>query len=289
MAIHPTAMVAPGAELGAGVEVGAFTVIEGGVTIGDGARIAEHVVIRGRTTIGAATRIFQFCSIGDEPQHQGYAGEPTRLIIGRRNTIREYCTLNRGTAAGGGTTRIGDDNLIMAYAHIAHDCALGDNIIFANGASLAGHVEVGDYAILGGFTLVHQHCNIGAHCITGIGAVCLQDVPPFIIAAGNAAQPFGINTKGLRRRQFSEAAIARLKRAYRHLYRSNLDLCSAIAAIEGDGGGVGDGGVADGPIRHPRSPRLKDCGGDESGGGDGESEVAMLCDFLRRSTRGIIR
>jgi len=277
--IHPTALIAPGAELGEGVTVGAFSVIEEGVVIGDNARIGEHVIVRGGSTIGAHTRIFQFCSIGDEPQHQDYAGEPTRLIIGAHNTIREYCTLNRGTAAGLGVTRIGAHNLIMAYAHIAHDCTLGDNIIFANGASLAGHVEVGDHAILGGFTLVHQHCNIGAHCITGIGAVCLQDVPPYIIAAGNTAAPFGINVKGLRRRQFSEAAIARLRRAYRLLYRSNLDFQSAIEAIDGIGDAEAGAvtGVADaGP-------------GAASGEAAGGAEITVLCDFLRRSTRGIIR
>lgn len=275
--IHPTALIAPGAELGEGVTVGAFSVIEEGVVIGEHARIGEHVIVRRGSAIGAHTRIFQFCSIGDEPQHQDYAGEPTRLIIGAHNTIREYCTLNRGTAAGLGVTRIGAHNLIMAYAHIAHDCTLGDNIIFANGASLAGHVEVGDHAILGGFTLVHQHCNIGAHCITGIGAVCLQDVPPYIIAAGNTAAPFGINVKGLRRRQFSEAAIARLRRAYRLLYRSNLDFQSAIEAIDG----IGDAeaaavtGVAD--------------AGPGAAGAAGGAEITVLCDFLRRSTRGIIR
>ncbi|MDD9857930.1 MAG: acyl-ACP--UDP-N-acetylglucosamine O-acyltransferase [Gammaproteobacteria bacterium] len=255
--IHPSAIVDPGAQLGDGVEVGAFSIIEKEAVIGDHARIGPHVVIRNHSVVGAHTRIFQFCSIGDEPQHQDYAGEPTRLLIGEHNTIREYCTLNRGTAAGLGVTRLGDHNLIMAYAHIAHDCILGDHIIFANGASLAGHVEVGDHAILGGFTLVHQHCNIGAHCITGIGAVCLQDVPPYIIAAGNTAAPFGVNVKGLRRRRFSEPAISVLKRAYRLLYRSNLDFQSAIDAI-----GNLDGGSA---------------------------EIPVLCDFLRRSTRGIIR
>lgn len=276
--IHPTALIAPGAELGEGVTVGAFSVIEEGVVIGDHARIGEHVIVRGGSAIGAHTRIFQFCSIGDEPQHQDYAGEPTRLIIGAHNTIREYCTLNRGTAAGLGVTRIGAHNLIMAYAHIAHDCTLGDNIIFANGASLAGHVEVGDHAILGGFTLVHQHCNIGAHCITGIGAVCLQDVPPYIIAAGNTAAPFGINVKGLRRRQFSEAAIARLRRAYRLLYRSNLDFQSAIEAIDG----IGDAEAA-------AVTGVADAGPGAAGGETGGAEITVLCDFLRRSTRGIIR
>jgi len=256
--IHPTAIVDPGAQLGDGVEVGAFSIIEKEVTIGDRVRIGPHVMIRNHSEIGADTRIFQFCSIGDEPQHLKYDGEPTRLLIGRRNTIREYCTLHRGTAAGQGVTRVGDDNFIMAYAHIAHDCTLGDHIIFANGASLAGHVEVGDHAVLGGFTLVHQHCRIGAHCITGIGTVCRQDVPPYIIAAGNPAKPSGINVKGLgRRRGFSKPTISMLKDAYRLLYRKNLDLQSAIDAI----------GNLD----------------------SNNKQISVLCDFLRHETeRGII-
>ncbi len=255
--IHPSAIVDAGAELGDGVVVDPFSIIEKGVVIGDHTQIGPHTVIRNHTTIGAHCRIFQFCSIGEAPQHQDYRGEPTRLQIGDRNTIREYCTLNRGTADGLGVTTLGDDNFIMAYAHIAHDCTLGRHIIFANGASLAGHVEVGDYAIMGGFSLVHQYCKVGAHCITGIGAVCFQDVPPYIIAAGHTAAPFGINVKGLRRRDYQEPTIALLKKAYRLLYRSNLDFQSAIAAIENIG--------------------------------HGSSEVAVLCDFLRRSERGIIR
>ncbi|MGI9311136.1 MAG: acyl-ACP--UDP-N-acetylglucosamine O-acyltransferase [bacterium] len=249
-------MIDSRAQLGDGVEIGAFTIVEAGVRIGANTSVGPHVVVRGPTDIGADNRILQFCSIGEAPQHQAYAGEPTRLTIGDGNVIREYCTLNRGTVGGGGETRIGDGNFIMAYAHIAHDCVLGDRIIFANGASLAGHVEVGDHAILGGFSLVHQFCNIGAHCITGIGAICFKDVPPYIVAAGHSAEPFGINVKGLRRRDYDDDAIAVLKRAYRLLYRSNLDLQSAIAEIE----------------------RLSDC-----------AEVALLCDFLRRSKRGIIR
>ncbi len=256
-AIHPSAIVDARAELGDGVAVGAFSIIEKDVVIGAHAWIGPHVVIRSHTEIGAHSRIFQFCSIGEAPQHQDYAGEPTKLQIGARNTIREYCTLNRGTADGLGVTRLGDDNFIMAYAHIAHDCTLGNHIFFANGASLAGHVEVGDYAILGGFSLVHQFCNIGAHCITGIGSACLQDVPPYIIAAGHLATPFGINIKGLRRRNFSDHSIALLKKAYRLLYRSNLDLQTALTAIQ----------------------RLDDA----------SSELAVLGDFLRRSQRGIIR
>ncbi len=262
--IHPSALVDAAAELGEGVEVGAFSIIEKDVVIGAHCWIGPHVVIRSHTTIGAYSRIFQFCSVGEAPQHQGYGGEPTRLQIGARNTIREYCTLHRGTVGGRGVTRLGDDNFIMAYAHIAHDCTLGNHTIFANGASLAGHVEVGDYAILGGFSLVHQFCHVGAHCITGIGAVCFQDVPPYIVAAGHSATPFGINTKGLRRREFSEDTINRLKKAYRLLYRSNLNLDSAIEAIE-----------------HLNR--------DHPDGSPGSPQITMLCDFLRRSERGIIR
>jgi UDP-N-acetylglucosamine acyltransferase len=255
--IHPSAIVDPGADLGSGVEIGPFSIIEKDVVIGDNTWIGPHVVIRNHTTIGQDNKIFQFSSIGEQPQHQGYAGEPTRLVIGDRNVVREYCTLNRGTAGHLGETRIGDDNFIMAYVHIAHDCTLGDNIIFANGASLAGHVDVGDYAILGGFSLVHQFCKVGAHCITGIGAICFQDVPPYIVAAGNSAQPYGINTKGLHRRDFSDDTIALLKRAYRLLYRSNLDLNTAIEEID------------------QLAP--------------GDEAVSVLCEFLRCSKRGVIR
>ena len=239
--IHPTAIVAERASIGGNVTIGPFSIIEENVTIGDGTWIGPHVVIRNFTTIGKDNRIFQFSSIGEDPQHQGYAGEPTRLEIGDRNTIREYCTINRGTAGGLGVTRIGDDNFIMAYAHIAHDCVLGNFIIFANSASLAGHVYIGDHAILGGFTLVHQFCRIGQHCITGIGCVCLQDVPPYIVAAGNPATPFGINKKGLRRRHFTQQTIALLDTAYRVVYRHNLNLQSAIdelRALHGDNADV---------------------------------------------------
>ena len=255
--IHPSAIVDAGAELGDGVVVEAFSIIEKEVVIGDHTRVGPHTVIRSHTAIGAHCRIFQFSSIGEAPQHQDYRGEPTRLQIGERNTIREYCTLNRGTAGGLGVTTLGDDNFIMASAHIAHDCTLGNHVIFANGASLAGHVEVGDYAILGGFSLVHQFCNVGTHCITGIGTVCFQDVPPYLVAAGHSAAPFGVNTKGLRRRDFDKDTIALLKKAYRLLYRSSLDFQSAIKAIEGLDGG--------------------------------NPELSVFCDFLRRSKRGVIR
>ncbi len=255
--IHPSAIVDSGAELGSGVEVGPFSIIEKDVVIGDDTWIGPHVVIRNHTEIGKKNKIFQFSSIGEEPQYQGYAGEPTRLVVGDRNVIREYCTLNRGTAEHLGETRIGNDNFIMAYVHIAHDCTLGNNIIFANGSSLAGHVDVGDYAIMGGFSLVHQFCKVGAHCITGIGAICFQDVPPFIVAAGNSAEPYGINVKGLHRRDFTENTITLLKRAYRLLYRSNLDLKTAISEID----------------------RLA----------AEDSAVATFNNFLRQSERGVIR
>jgi len=255
--VHPTAIVDPAAELGDNVEVGPFSIIEEGVAVGDGTWIGPHVVIRNYTTIGKDNRIFQFSSVGEQPQYQGFKGEPTRLIIGDRNIIREYCTLNRGTAGHLGETRIGNDNFIMAYVHIAHDCTLGNNTIFANGASLAGHVDVGDYAIMGGFSLVHQFCKVGAHCITSIGAVCFQDVPPFIVAAGNSAKPYGINFKGLHRRDFDEETITLLKRAYRLLYRNNLDLKTALVEID----------------------RLA----------AGNGAVNTFSNFLRQSERGFIR
>ncbi|MEM7194402.1 MAG: acyl-ACP--UDP-N-acetylglucosamine O-acyltransferase [Pseudomonadota bacterium] len=255
--IHPTAIVDSGASLDEGVEIGAYSIVESDVVIGKDTWVGPHVVIKGHTSIGQRNKIYQFSSIGEAPQYSGYAGEPTRLEIGDDNTIREYCTLNRGTAGHLGTTSIGSRNFIMAYVHIAHDCRLGDNIIFANGASLAGHVDVGDYAIMGGFSLVHQFCKVGAHCITGIGAICFQDVPPYIVAAGNSAKPFGINVKGLRRRDFSEQTIAALKHSYKLLYRSNLDFQSAISQIAEQHGD--------------------------------SAEVRLFNDFLKQSDRGIIR
>ncbi|MDH3637112.1 MAG: acyl-ACP--UDP-N-acetylglucosamine O-acyltransferase [Gammaproteobacteria bacterium] len=230
--IDDRAVIEPGAKLGKDVAIGPFSIVGAGVSIGDGTWIGPHVVINGETSIGALNKIYQFSSIGDAPQHLGYSGEPTRLEIGNRNVIREYCTINRGTEEGGGVTRIGDDNFLMAYVHIAHDCSVGNRTIFANCASLAGHVEVGDYAVLGGFSLVHQFCRIGAHCITGIGAVCLQDVPPYVIAAGNRAIPHGVNIKGLRRRDFTKTDISELKKAYRVLYRSGHGLKEALCFLD---------------------------------------------------------
>ena len=255
--IDARAVVHPDARLHDGVKIGAFTTVDADVHIGKRTWIGPHVVIRGNTRIGTDNRIYQFTSIGDAPQHLGYAGEPTRLEIGDRNIIREFCTLNRGTVQGGGVTRIGNDNFLMAYAHIAHDCIIHNGTIFANCASLAGHVSVEDFAILGGFTLVHQYCRVGAHSITGIGSVCLKDIPPFVVAAGNTAAPHGINVKGLRRRGFDDDVIAALRRAYRIIYRSRLDLRSAIRAVESEA--------------YPFS------------------EISQLIEFLRTSKRGIIR
>lgn len=229
--IHPTAIVDAGAKIGANVEIGAYALIGPDVEIGDHTVIGPHTVIKGHTRIGRDNRIFQFCSLGEVPQDKKYAGEPTRLEIGDRNTIREFCTFNLGTIQDGGVTRIGDDNWIMAYVHIAHDCQVGNKTTFANNAQLAGHVTVEDWAILGGYTGVHQFCRVGAHVMTAVGTVILQDVPPYLMAAGNTAQPYGINVEGLKRRGFSADALTALKRAYRTLYKSGLLLEEAKAKL----------------------------------------------------------
>ena len=230
--IHPTAIIHSGARLGAGVSVGAYSIIDEHVEIGDNTRIGPHVVITGNTKIGCDNRIFQFCSLGEIPQDKKYAGEPTCLEIGDRNTIREYCTFNLGTVQDAGVTRMGDDNWIMAYVHVAHDCQVGNRTTFANNAQLAGHVHVDDWAILGGYTGVHQFCRVGAHTMTAVGTVVLQDVPPYVMAAGNTATPFGINAEGLKRRGFSPEALMALKRAYRTLYKSGLMLEEARSKLE---------------------------------------------------------
>lgn len=230
-AIHPTAIVHPGARLDPGVEIGAYSIIGEFVEIGAGSRIGPHVVVSGHTRIGRDNRIFQFCSIGEIPQDKKYAGEHTRLEIGDRNTIREFCTFNCGTAQDIGVTRLGNDNWMMAYVHLAHDCQVGNHTIFANNAQIAGHVKVGDYAILGGFTAVHQFVRIGAHSITALGSVLLQDLPPYVMAAGNTAAPHGINSEGLKRRGYTSSAIMSIKRAYKTLYKSGLKLEEAQLAI----------------------------------------------------------
>lgn len=255
--IHPTAIIHPGAQLGANVSIAPYAVIGEHVCIGDGTTVGAHTVISGHTRIGRDNRIFQFCSLGEIPQDKKYAGEPTRLEIGDRNTIREFCTFNVGTAQDIGVTRVGDDNWIMAYVHLAHDCQVGNHAIFANNASLAGHVIVGDHAILGGFTGVHQFCKIGAHVMTGISSVVFKDIPPYIMAAGQPAAPHGINSEGLKRRGFSAPALAGLKRAYKTLYREGLTLNEAREQLAGQV--------------------------------QGTPEIQLLLDFIAQSERGIIR
>jgi UDP-N-acetylglucosamine acyltransferase len=255
--IHPAAIVDSGARVGANVDIGAYSIIGPDVEIGDDTEIGPHVVIKGHTRIGRENRIFQFCSLGEMPQDKKYAGEPTRLEIGDRNTIREFCTFNLGTVQGGGVTSLGDDNWIMAYVHIAHDCHVGNKTIFANGASLAGHVTVDDLVIFGGFTGVHQFCRIGAHVITAASSLVLQDVPPYLMVAGNTAQPYGIHVEGLRRRGFTNEAITELKRAYRTLYKSGLLLEEA------------KGKLAEQAKTQP--------------------DVQLMVDFLETSKRGIVR
>jgi UDP-N-acetylglucosamine acyltransferase len=255
--IHPSAIVHPNARLADDVEVGPYTIIGEHVEIGEGTVIGPHVVIDGHTRIGRHNRIFQFSSLGAAPQDKKYAGEPTRLEIGDHNTIREFCTFNLGTAQDAGVTRVGDHNWIMAYVHLAHDCQVGNHTIFANNAQLAGHVHVDDYAILGGFTVVHQFVRIGAHIITGMGTILFKDVPTYVLASGNPSAPHGINAEGLKRRGFSAEAIMAIKRAYKTLYKSGLGFDEAKAAI--------DAQLAE------------------------HAELQPLSDFLAASTRGIVR
>jgi UDP-N-acetylglucosamine acyltransferase len=235
--IHATAIVDPAARIGANVEIGAYSVIGAGVEIGDGTTIGPHVVVEGTTRIGRDNRIFQFASIGAIPQDKKFGGENSALIIGDRNTIREFVTLNRGTGEGGGATRIGNDNWIMAYAHVAHDCTVGNHTVFSNNATLAGHVTVGDYAILSGFAGVHQFCRIGTHAFVGMGCLVNGDVPPFVMIAADYGRPRGINSEGLKRRGFDADRIAAIKRAYRTLYLGNRTQAEAraeLAAIAAD-------------------------------------------------------
>jgi UDP-N-acetylglucosamine acyltransferase len=229
--VHPTAQVDPRAELAEDVEVGPYALIGPQVRIGAGTRVGAHVIVTGRTRIGARNHLHPFSVIGGEPQDKKYRGEDTALEIGDRNVIREYCTIHIGTVQDGGVTRVGDDNWIMAYVHIAHDCQVGSHTVFANNAQLAGHVQVGDWVVLGGYTGVHQFVRIGAHVMTGISSVILQDVPPYTLVAGNPAKPHGINGEGLRRRGFSPEQIAALRRAYRLLYREGLTLEQARCAL----------------------------------------------------------
>jgi UDP-N-acetylglucosamine acyltransferase len=231
MNIHPTALVDPKAELADDVEVGAFSIIDAKVRIDSGTKIRSHSVITGRTTIGKNNEIFQFTSLGEQPQDKKYAGEDTELIIGDNNTIRELCTFSRGSLQGGGVTRIGSNNWIMACVHIAHDCILGDDIIMANNASLAGHVTVGDHAILSGYSLIHQFCTVGEHSFTSFASHVNQSIPPYVTVSGEKARVKGINSEGLKRRGFSSEQINQVRRAYKALYRESLSLEDATARI----------------------------------------------------------
>jgi UDP-N-acetylglucosamine acyltransferase len=232
MAIHPSALIDPKASLDSSVEVGAYTIIGPNVRIDAGTKIGPHVVIEGHTTIGRENTLFQFSSIGAAPQDKKYAGEPTRLEIGDRNVIREFCTFNLGTSQDLGVTRLGNDNWIMAYVHIAHDCQVGNHTIFANNAALAGHVHIGDWVILGGFSNTHQFCKIGAHAMVGMSTSLTQDVPPFVMLNGNPAAAHGINVEGLKRRGFSREQISAIRQSYKLLYKSGLTLEEAKLALD---------------------------------------------------------
>lgn len=230
--IHSTAIIDPKAKLGNNVSVGPYSIIGPDVEIGDDCVIAPHVVIRGPTIIGRNNKIFQFASVGEDCQDKKYAGEPTRLEIGDNNVIRECVTIHRGTVQDQSLTKIGSDNLLMAYVHVAHDCVVGDHVILANNTTLAGHVHVGDWAILGGFTGVHQFCHIGAHAFTAVNSVVVQDIPPYIMAQGHNAVPRTINSEGLKRRGFSSEQVMRIKRAFKILYRQGLTVAEAIDAMQ---------------------------------------------------------
>jgi UDP-N-acetylglucosamine acyltransferase len=259
--VHATAIIDPAAELDRSVSVGPYAVIGAGVQVGEGTTIGSHCTIDGPTVIGRDNRIHAHAALGGAPQDMKYGGEPTALHIGDRNTIREFCTFNRGTVQDGGVTRVGNDNWVMAYVHLAHDVQLGDRTILANNATLAGHVHVGDWAIIGGLTGVHQFCKVGAHAITGFQSHVSQDVPPFMMVSGNPLGVHGFNIEGLRRRGFSRERIALVKQMHRLLYRDGLTLERATAAIAALQGAVEGGDV----------------------------DVHMLLDFLAASTRGIAR
>lgn len=261
--IHPTALIDAHADLDATVEVGPYTVIGPHVRIGAGTRIGAHCVIEGHTTIGRDNQIFQFNSLGAVPQDKKYAGEPCELIIGDRNTIREFCTFNIGTVTDAGATRVGHDNWIMAYVHLAHDCQVGNHTIFANSAQLAGHVHVGDWVILGGFTVVHQFCRLGAHSFTAMNSLLFADLPPFVMCQGQPAKARSMNFEGLRRRGFSSERIRAVKAMHKALYRHNLTLeesCERISELS---------------VEHPEAA----------------ADVSMMLDFLAAGSpqRGIVR
>jgi UDP-N-acetylglucosamine acyltransferase len=255
--IDARAIVSPDAHLAPDVTVGPFSIVGPQVQIGARTVIGPHAVVNGPTTIGEDNRIFQFASIGDAPQDKKYRGEPTQLVIGDRNVFRESCTINRGTSHDKGVTRIGSDNLFMAYSHVAHDCVIGNNTIFANSVAMGGHVEVGDWAILGGLVAVHQFTKIGAHAFLGGGAILSRDVPPYVMVAGNPAVPHGVNAEGLRRRGFSDESIRHIREAYRVLYRSDLKLAEALTRLA--------------PLAEERA------------------EIRSFVEFIQGSTRSLVR
>ena len=257
MTIHRTAVISPEAELADDVSVGPYAVIESGVQIGSGSQVGAHSFIKGPTSIGRDNHIFPYASIGDDPQDKKYAGEDTRLEIGNGNTIREFCSINRGTTQDQGVTRLGDDNWLMAYTHVAHDCNLGNQITMANGTTLAGHVQIEDYVVCSAFTAIHQFCRIGAHCFVGAYAGITRDIPPYIMVFGQPPVPRGINSEGLKRREFSTEQIRNLKEAYRLLYRSGLRLSQAEEQL---------------------AERVAE-----------QPELRILVDFIQQSERSIIR
>ena len=259
--IHATAIVEPGAELADDVEVGAYSIVRAQVRIGAGSVVGPHCVIEGKTTIGRNNRIWQFNSIGGAPQDKKYAGEDTELVIGDGNTVREHCTFSLGTAQGGGVTRIGSDNWIMASVHVAHDCVVGDHTILANNVTLAGHVTLGDWVIIGGLSGLHQFCSMGAHAMAGGGSIILRDIPPYVICNGNPCTPHGVNSEGLKRRGFDAETINLLRRAYKVVYRDGKTVAESVAVL--------DGLIAEAPAS--------------------ASALALLRDFVRDSPRGIIR
>lgn len=259
--IHPTAIVHPDAQLDGQITIGPYATIGPHVRIADGTSIGAHCVIEGNTRIGRDNRIFQFCSIGAVPQDKKFNDEPCELIVGDRNTIREFCTFNIGSPAGGNLTRVGDDNWIMAYVHVAHDCMVGNNTIIANATQLGGHVHVGDWVVLGGLTGVHQFVRIGAHAMAGFQTRLSQDVPPFVNAVGNPAQAQGINSEGLRRRGFTAERIAFVKKIYRTLYRQGLSLQQAKVQLRAMQGA---------------SP-------------ESDVDLSLMLDFLDAAERGIVR
>jgi|SRR5690625_1289943 len=259
--IHPTALVSPKAELDSSVEVGPYSIIGDGVRIDAGTTVGPHCVIDGQTTIGKNNLFYRFCSIGGIPQDKKYQGEPTKLEIGDHNTVREYVTINTGTAQDVGVTRLGNDNWIMAYVHIAHDCQIGSHTIIANSVQLAGHIHVGDWAVLGGLSAVHQFVRIGAHAMIGGTSSVRQDIPPFVIGAGDPFRPIGVNSEGLKRRGFDSHSISQLKEAYRLLYRRKLNTAEAAAAIN---------------ELPPSNPQ-------------GAEALRLFADFLLSSERGLVR